>query len=53
MLFEEKNVRGDYQALFELVEELGSRQTPTLRVGSRVILGFDPAAYDEGLREET
>ena len=49
----EKDVRSDYQALFELVEDLGSRQTPTLRVGDRVILGFDPVAYDEGLREET
>ncbi|MDE3137893.1 MAG: hypothetical protein KGL59_15035 [Acidobacteriota bacterium] len=49
MEFEEKNVRGDYQALYELIDELGSRQTPTLLVDRKVILGFDPDEYTAAL----
>jgi glutaredoxin 3 len=47
--YEEKNIRGDYQALYELIDDLGSRQTPTLVVGERVIAGFDPAEYQAAL----
>ena len=49
MEFEEKNVRGDYQALYELIEDLGGRQTPTLLVGEQVIFGFDPEGYESAL----
>jgi glutaredoxin len=47
--FEEKNVRGDYQALYELIDDLGSRQTPTLLANGKVILGFDPRGYEAAL----
>jgi glutaredoxin 3 len=47
--YKEKNIRGDYQALYELIDDLGSRQTPTLVVGERVIAGYDPAEYDAAL----
>ncbi len=39
--FEYKDVQADPQALRELMD-LGSRSTPTLRVGSEVMIGFDP-----------
>jgi glutaredoxin len=47
--FVEKDVRKDYQALYELIDELGSRQTPTLLVNGKVILGFDPDGYEAAL----
>ena len=49
--FEEKNIRSDAGALRELVEELGSRSTPTLVVEDQVLIGFDPAEYDAALRK--
>ncbi len=36
-----KDVQADPQAFRELMD-LGSRSTPTLRVGSEVMIGFDP-----------
>lgn len=39
----------DPEALRELVEELQSSATPTLVVGGRVIVGFDPQAYEAAL----
>jgi glutaredoxin len=47
--FVEKDVRKDYQALYELIDDLGSRQTPTLLVDKKVILGFDPREYAAAL----
>jgi hypothetical protein len=40
-------VTRDPDALAELVEVHRSRMTPTLVVGDRVILGFDPQELDE------
>ena len=37
----------DLNALEELVEVHRSRMTPTLVIGERVILGFDPRELDE------
>lgn len=48
--FEEKNIRSDLEGLRELVEDVGSRVTPTLVVGSKVVVGFDAAEYEAALR---
>ncbi len=48
--FEEKNIRNDPESLCELVEELHSRATPTLVVGERIVVGFDPVDYEAALR---
>jgi glutaredoxin len=47
--FEEKNVRSDYQALYELIDDLGGRQTPALVAGEQVIFGFDAERYEAAL----
>lgn len=39
--FEYKDVQADPQAFRELMD-LGSRSTPTLKVGEEVMIGFDP-----------
>lgn len=39
--FEYKDVQADPQAFRELMD-LGSRSTPTLKVGDEVMIGFDP-----------
>ena len=38
---------GDADALEELVEVHRSRMTPTLVIGGRVVMGFDPQQIDE------
>ncbi len=43
--FEYKDVQADPEALRELME-LNSRSTPTLVVGSNVLIGFDPEQLD-------
>jgi glutaredoxin-like YruB-family protein len=43
--FEYKDVQADPQALRELMD-LNSRSTPTLVVGSEVLIGFDPTQLD-------
>ncbi len=43
--FEYKDVQADPQAFRELMD-LGSRSTPTLLVGTEVMIGFDPAKLD-------
>ena len=48
--FEYKDVQADPQALRELMD-LNSRSTPTLVVGSDVLIGFDPAQLDALLQE--
>ena len=47
---EEINIRNDAERLRELLEDLMSRATPTLVVGGKVIVGFDPAEYEAALR---
>jgi glutaredoxin len=47
--FELKDIREDPAALRELVEGLQSRATPTLVVGDKVIMGFDPEQYQAAL----
>jgi glutaredoxin len=49
--FEYKDVQADPQAFRELMD-LGSRSTPTLLVGSEVMIGFDPAKLDALLQAE-
>jgi len=48
--FEYKDVQADPQALRELMD-LNSRSTPTLVVGTEVMIGFDPARLDALLAE--
>jgi glutaredoxin len=43
-----KDVQADPQAFRELMD-LGSRSTPTLVVGSEVMIGFDPARLEQML----
>jgi glutaredoxin-like YruB-family protein len=43
--FEYKDVQADPEAMRELIE-LNSRSTPTLVVGSDVLIGFDPEQLD-------
>ncbi len=43
--YEEKDIRGDPEFLRELVEDLKSRTTPTLVVGEKVVMGFDPDKF--------
>jgi glutaredoxin len=47
--YEEKNIRQDPDALRHLVEGLRSTSTPTLVVGERVLIGFDPVEYSAAL----
>jgi hypothetical protein len=49
VVYQDKDIRADYQALFELIEDFGSRRTPTLVVGERVIPGFRPEEYEAAL----
>ena len=51
MAFAYKDVQADPQAFRELMD-LGSRSTPTLKVGSDVMIGFEPERLDAMLREQ-
>jgi len=42
-------VSSDQQAIFELVRTYNSRSTPTIIVGDKIMIGFDPAKLDEML----
>ncbi len=46
-----KDVSRDQQAVFELVRTYNSRSTPTIVVGQKVMIGFDPEKLDEMLAE--
>lgn len=41
----------DQQAVFELVRTYKSRSTPTIVVGDKVMIGFDPDQLDKMLAE--
>ena len=47
---EVRDVRANPEFVRELVEDLNSRATPTVVIGNRVIIGFDPEAYEAALR---
>jgi hypothetical protein len=46
-----KDVSADQQAVFELVRTYKSRSTPTIVVGEKVMIGFDPDQLDKMLAE--
>ena len=39
----------DFGAVRELVETYNSRATPTIVIGEKVLIGFDPQEIDEAL----
>ena len=41
----------DQQAVFELVRTYKSRSTPTIVVGDKVLVGFDPVRLDQMLAD--
>lgn len=45
--FVEYDVTQDTKALDRLLDELGSRQTPTIVVDGEVLIGFDPERLTE------
>jgi glutaredoxin len=46
-----KDVSSDQQAVFELVRTYNSRSTPTIVVGEKIMVGFDPERLDAMLAE--
>jgi glutaredoxin len=44
-----KDVSRDQQAVFEMVRKYNSRSTPTIVVGDKVMVGFDPEQLDQML----
>jgi len=42
-------VSQDQQAVFQLVRTYKSRSTPTIVVGNKVMIGFDPEQLDQML----
>jgi glutaredoxin len=46
-----KDVSSDQLAVFELVRTYKSRSTPTIVVGDKVMIGFDPEKLDQMLAE--
>lgn len=44
-----RDIRSNPEYVRELVEDLKSQATPTVVIGGRVIIGFDPQAYDRAL----
>ena len=42
-------MRASNEAVRELVDQHKSNATPTLVAGGHVVIGFDPARYDEAL----
>lgn len=41
----------DQTAVFELVRTYNSHSTPTIVIGDKVMIGFDPAQLDQMLAE--
>jgi len=46
-----KDVSSDQTAVFELVRTYQSRSTPTIVVGDKVMIGFDPEKLEQMLAE--
>jgi len=44
-----RDIRSNPEYVRELVEDLKSQATPTVVIDKRVIIGFDPQAYDIAL----
>lgn len=51
VLFEERDITRDPEAVRELTEKYGSHSTPTLVIGEEVMIGFNPERLDEILGE--
>ena len=51
IVFEDRDIRQDDEALKELVNTHNSRMTPTLVIGGQVIIGFDREKIDALLAE--
>jgi len=47
--FTDHNVIEDPSKLQEMVELTGQRGVPVIRIGDKVIVGFDPAGIDKAL----
>ncbi len=46
-----KDIRVNPEYLRELVEDLKSSATPTVVIGEKVLIGFDPAEYQAALTD--
>lgn len=44
-----RDIRSNPEYVRELVEDLKSQATPTVVIGKKVIIGFDPQSYDRAL----
>jgi len=51
VVFEERDISLDPEALRELTEKYSSHSTPTLVIGDEVMIGFNPERLDEILGE--
>jgi glutaredoxin len=55
--FEERDILADFEARRDMMEQHGSRETPTLVVfsaaGKEVVIGFDPVRLDQLLDAAT
>jgi glutaredoxin-like YruB-family protein len=51
VVYEERDITLDPEAVRELTEKYGSHSTPTLIIGDEVMIGFNPARLDEILGE--
>jgi glutaredoxin-like YruB-family protein len=51
VVFEERDITLDPEAVRELTEKYGSHSTPTLVIGDEVMIGFNPERLDEILGE--
>jgi glutaredoxin-like YruB-family protein len=51
VVFEERDITVDADAVRELTEKYGSHSTPTLVIGDEVMIGFNPERLDEILGE--
>jgi glutaredoxin-like YruB-family protein len=49
--FEERDITQDPSAVRDLTEKYKSHSTPTLVIGDKVLIGFDPERLDEILGE--
>lgn len=50
--FTDHNVIEDPSKLQEMVELTGQRGVPVIRIGDKVIVGFDPAGIDKALESQ-